>query len=130
MRHMRRREFITLFCGTAATWPVLARAQQAMPAIGVISAGERDGFVDLLAATRLGLKDLGFVEGQNFEFAYAFAGGRFDELRKLASDLVRQRDVAPLAANPEPTPVASPHFEMRPVQSTSPDAWRLLVSPT
>jgi len=88
---MRRREFITLFCGTAATWPVLARAQQAMPAIGVISAGEPDGFVDLLASTRLGLKDLGFIEGQNFEFAYAFAGGRFDELPKLASDLVQRR---------------------------------------
>ena len=88
---MRRRQFFGFVCGAAAVWPVLAHAQQAKPVIGVISAGERGGFVDLLAATRLGLKDLGFVEGQNFEFAYAFAAGRFDELPKLAHDLVRQQ---------------------------------------
>jgi putative ABC transport system substrate-binding protein len=87
---MRRREFITLLGGMAATWPVLARAQQAMPVIGIIGAGERGGFVELLAATRQGLKEFGFVEGENFRFAYAFAAGRFDELPKLASDLVRQ----------------------------------------
>src|SRR5262245_46994652 len=61
-----------------------------MPVIGVIGAGERGGFADLLVATRLGLKDIGFVEGQNFEFEYAFAAGRFEELPKLASDLVRR----------------------------------------
>ena len=44
-----------------------------MPVIGVIGAGERGGFADLLVATRLGLKDFGFVEGQNFELEYAFA---------------------------------------------------------
>ncbi len=87
---MRRREFIGLVCGAATAWPMLARAQQSVPVIGVIGAGERGGFVDLLAATRLGLKDFGFIEGQNFEFAYAFAAGRFDELPKLASDLVRR----------------------------------------
>src|SRR5215510_749875 len=81
---LRRREFITLV-GGAAAWPMLARAQQAIPVIGVIGAGERGGFADLLDATRLGLKDFGFVEGQNFEFEYAFAAGRFDELPKLAS---------------------------------------------
>jgi putative ABC transport system substrate-binding protein len=58
--------------------------------IGVIGAGERGGFADLLVARRMGLKDFGFVEGQNFEFAYAFAAGRFDELPKLAGDLVRR----------------------------------------
>ena len=85
-----RHAILRLTCGAAAAWPTLARAQQAMPMIGVIGAGERGGFVALLVATRLGLKDFGFVEGQNFEFAYAFAGGRFDELPKLASDLVRR----------------------------------------
>lgn len=44
------------------------RARQAVPVIGVIGAGERGGFTDLLAATRLGLKDFGFIEGQNFEY--------------------------------------------------------------
>ena len=87
---MRRRQFLSFVCGAAAAWPMLARAQQAIPVIGVIGAGERGGFADLLVATRLGLKDFGFVEGQNFEFEYAFAAGRFDELPKLASDLVRR----------------------------------------
>ena len=90
---MRRRQFIGLVCGAATAWPILSRAQQAVSVIGVIGAGERGGFTDLLAATRLGLKDFGFVEGQNFEFTYAFAAGRFDELPKLANDLV-QRHVA------------------------------------
>jgi putative ABC transport system substrate-binding protein len=87
---MRRRQFLGLICGAAATRPMLARAQLAMPVIGVISAGERSGFADLFVAARLGLKEFGFIEGQNFEFEYAFAAGRFDELPKLASDLVRR----------------------------------------
>ena len=91
---MRRRQFIGLVCGAATAWPILSRAQQAVSVIGVIGAGERGGFTDLLAATRLGLKDFGFVEGQNFEFAYAFAAGRFDELPKLANDLVRRHVAA------------------------------------
>ena len=91
---MRRRQFIGLVCGAATAWPMLSRAQQAVSVIGVIGAGERGGFTDLLAATRLGLKDFGFVEGQNFEFAYAFAAGRFDELPKLANDLVRRHVAA------------------------------------
>ena len=91
---MRRRQFIGLVCGAATAWPILSRAQQAVSVIGVIGAGERGGFTDLLAATRLGLKDFGFVEGQNFEFAYAFAAGRFDELPKLADDLVRRHVAA------------------------------------
>ena len=69
---MRRRQFLGFACGAAVAWPVLARAQQAIPVIGVIGAGERGGFTDLLVATRLGLKDFGFVEGQNFRFDYAF----------------------------------------------------------
>ena len=91
---MRRRQFIGLVCGAATAWPILSRAQQAVSVIGVIGAGERGGFTDLLAATRLGLKDFGFVEGQNYEFAYAFAAGRFDELPKLADDLVRRHVAA------------------------------------
>src|SRR5262245_57105297 len=87
---MRRRDFIALG-STATVWPLVARAQQAtMPVIGVIGAGERAGFADLLAAFRLGLKESGLVEGQNFEMEYAFAAGRFDQLPRLASDLVRR----------------------------------------
>ena len=89
---MRRRDFIAFVGATAAAWPLATRAQQAtVPVIGVIGAGERGGFAELLAAFRLGLKDFGFVEGQNFEMEYAFAAGRFDQLPQLASDLVRRR---------------------------------------
>jgi putative ABC transport system substrate-binding protein len=89
---MRRREVITFIGATTAAWPLLANAQQAtMPVIGVIGAGERGGFTELLDAFRLGLKDFGFVEGQNFEMEYAFAAGRFDQLPQLARDLVRRR---------------------------------------
>jgi len=69
---MRRRQVLGFVCGAAAAWPVLARAQQTIPVIGVIGAGDCGGFTDLLVATRLGLKDFGFVEGQNFRFDYAF----------------------------------------------------------
>jgi putative tryptophan/tyrosine transport system substrate-binding protein len=89
---MRRRDFIAFVGATAAAWPLATRAQQTtVPVIGVIGAGERGGFAELLAAFRLGLKDFGFVEGQNFEMEYAFAAGRFDQLPQLASDLVRRR---------------------------------------
>jgi hypothetical protein len=84
---MRRRDFIKVLGGTAA-WPFAAWAQQmAMPVIGIISAGSRSGFDDLLNEFRLGLKDFGYVEGQTVAFDYAFAAGRFDQLSQLANDL-------------------------------------------
>src|SRR6266545_3588575 len=89
---MRRREFITLVGGAAVAWPLAAHAQQpAMPVIGVIGAGSRSGFENLLTAFRLGLNDLGFVEGTNVAIEYRFAEGRFDRLPQLADELVRRR---------------------------------------
>jgi len=89
---MRRREFITLLGGAGVAWPDPLNAQQApRPVIGYLGANDGSGVNHIVNGFRSGLGEKGFVEGQNFEFAYAFAGGRFDELPKLASDLVRQR---------------------------------------
>ena len=73
---MRRREFITLL-GGAVAWPLVARAQQpAMPVIGFLTSRGPSDTPQLLAAFRQGLKDTGFVEGQNLAVEYRFAGNR------------------------------------------------------
>jgi putative tryptophan/tyrosine transport system substrate-binding protein len=89
---VNRREFITVLGGTAVAWPLAALAQlPAMPIIGVISAGSRDTYVELLAAFRQGLKEIGYVEGHTVAIDTRWADGQLDRLPRLAADLVQRR---------------------------------------
>ena len=101
---MKRREFITLLGGAAATWPLVARAQQAaMPVIGLIQTGAPEISGYLVAPFRQGLKEAGYVEGQNVEIEYRWARGRGDLMPELVADLLRRR--VTLIATPGGNPV-------------------------
>jgi len=104
---MRRRDFISLLSATVA-WPPAARAQQAtMPVIGFLSSRSPGESASVLAAFRQGLREAGFVEGQNVIIAFRWAEGRYDRLPALAAELVDLRVAVLFTAGGPPSAFAA-----------------------
>jgi putative ABC transport system substrate-binding protein len=96
---MKRREFITLVGGATAAWPLVARAQQqAMPVVGFLRSGTIADVPHRVTAFREGLKEAGFVEGQNVAIEYRSDEGQTDGLPLLVADLLRSQP------RPQPRP--------------------------
>jgi len=104
---MRRRDFLIAIAGTAATWPYPALAQKsAMPIIAFLNSGSAGGYAPMVAAFRKGLKEAGYVEGENVSIEFRWADGQYDRLAGLAADLVRRKMVV-IAATSTPAAQAA-----------------------
>ena len=102
---MRRRQFIA-FLGSAAAWPLMARAQRAIPVVGFLSIASSDGYRPQATAFLKGLEEAGYVEGRDVAIEYRWAEGRIDQVSAMAAELVRSR-VSVIAAASTPAALAA-----------------------
>ena len=104
---MRRREFLGVLGSAAAAWPVVARAQQAMPVIGLLGVTSPDANADNLRAFRQSLKEVGYVEGETLTIEHRWADNQIDRLPALAAELVRRRVAVIMACEGVPPAFAA-----------------------
>jgi len=103
---MRRRSFLAVV-GGAAAWPLSVRAQPALPVIGYLHSGSSASYAHLVAAFRQGLREQGYLEGQNVVIEYRWAEGRYDRLPQLAADLVGRHVAVIVTQGGDPPPLAA-----------------------
>jgi len=98
---MRRRQFLGLVGGASISWPLTGHAQQTtLPVVGFLNSASADGYASMAAAFRQGLKETGYVEGNNVAIEYRWADDRYDRLPALATDLVNRRVTVIFANSP------------------------------